>query len=72
MSRPSASAGLDAGATAPIIRSGMTDSNSTDAVYRVLARKYRPMTFADMIGQEAMVRTLTNAMKSGRLAHASC
>jgi len=41
-----------------------------DAVYRVLARKYRPMTFADMIGQEAMVRTLTNAMKSGRLAHA--
>ena len=48
----------------------MTDSTSTDAVYRVLARKYRPMTFADMIGQEAMVRTLTNAMKSGRLAHA--
>ncbi len=62
--------GLDAGATAPIIRIGMTDSTSNDAVYRVLARKYRPMTFADMIGQEAMVRTLTNAMKSGRLAHA--
>ena len=61
---------LDAGATAPIIRIGMTDSTLNDAVYRVLARKYRPMTFADMIGQEAMVRTLTNAMKSGRLAHA--
>ena len=58
-------------ATAPsIIRSGMTDSTPTDAVYRVLARKYRPMTFADVIGQEAMVRTLTNAMRSGRLAHA--
>ncbi len=48
----------------------MTDSTPTDAAYRVLARKYRPMTFADMIGQEAMVRTLTNAMRSGRLAHA--
>ena len=40
------------------------------ADYRVLARKYRPATFAGLIGQEAMVRTLTNAMASGRLAHA--
>lgn len=38
--------------------------------YRVLARKYRPTTFAELIGQEAMVRTLTNALASGRLAHA--
>lgn len=38
--------------------------------YRVLARKYRPTVFADLIGQEAMVRTLTNALASGRLAHA--
>jgi DNA polymerase-3 subunit gamma/tau len=38
--------------------------------YRVLARKYRPTTFADLIGQDAMVRTLTNAIASGRLAHA--
>ncbi|MFD2262102.1 DNA polymerase III subunit gamma/tau [Lacibacterium aquatile] len=38
--------------------------------YRVLARKYRPQTFADMIGQEALVRTLTNAIQSGRIAHA--
>ncbi len=38
--------------------------------YRVLARKYRPATFAELIGQEALVRTLTNALKSGRLAHA--
>jgi DNA polymerase III subunit gamma/tau len=38
--------------------------------YRVLARKYRPSTFAEMIGQEAMVRTLTNAIASGRIAHA--
>ncbi len=40
------------------------------AGYRVLARKYRPTIFADLIGQEAMVRTLTNALASGRLAHA--
>ena len=36
--------------------------------YRVLARKYRPQTFSDLIGQEAMVRTLTNAFASGRIA----
>ncbi|MGA0563160.1 DNA polymerase III subunit gamma/tau [Ancylobacter sp. VNQ12] len=38
--------------------------------YRVLARKYRPQTFADLIGQEAMVRTLKNAFTSGRIAQA--
>ena len=38
--------------------------------YRVLARKYRPQTFADLIGQEPMVRTLTNAFAAGRIAHA--
>jgi DNA polymerase III subunit gamma/tau len=38
--------------------------------YRVLARKYRPKTFADLIGQEAMVRTLTNAFATGRIAQA--
>jgi DNA polymerase III subunit gamma/tau len=38
--------------------------------YRVLARKYRPSTFAELIGQEAMVRTLSNAIAAGRVAHA--
>ena len=38
--------------------------------YRVLARKYRPQTFPDLIGQEAMVRTLTNAFASNRIAQA--
>ncbi len=38
--------------------------------YRVLARKYRPTSFDTLIGQEALVRTLTNAFGSGRLAHA--
>src|SRR3954462_5755198 len=38
--------------------------------YRVLARKYRPQTFAELIGQEAMVTTLANAIERGRIAHA--
>jgi len=42
----------------------------TATPYRVLARKYRPQTFAEVIGQEAMVRTLSNAIDSGRIAHA--
>jgi DNA polymerase-3 subunit gamma/tau len=37
--------------------------------YRVLARKYRPQTFAELIGQEAMVKTLANAIARDRLAH---
>ncbi|MBB4286307.1 DNA polymerase III subunit gamma/tau [Roseospira goensis] len=41
-----------------------------DAGYRVLARKYRPTAFDQLIGQDALVRTLTNAVKSGRLAQA--
>lgn len=40
------------------------------AGYKVLARKYRPQNFDDMIGQEAMVQTLRNAFDSGRIAHA--
>ena len=38
--------------------------------YRVLARKYRPTIFDDLIGQEAMVRILRNAFATGRVAHA--
>src|ERR1700728_4741146 len=38
--------------------------------YRVLARKYRPTSFNDLIGQEAMVRILRNAFATGRVAHA--
>ncbi len=40
------------------------------AAYAVLARKYRPETFVELIGQDAMVRTLTNAFASGRIAQA--
>ncbi|WP_298259899.1 DNA polymerase III subunit gamma/tau [uncultured Litoreibacter sp.] len=46
----------------------MTDT--TDGGYQVLARKYRPATFADLIGQDAMVRTLKNAFDAGRIAQA--
>ena len=38
--------------------------------YRVLARKYRPQTFAQLIGQDAMVKTLANAIERDRIAHA--
>lgn len=43
---------------------------SPNQPYRVLARKYRPQTFAELIGQDAMVTTLGNAIKRDRLAHA--
>ncbi len=43
---------------------------STDTPYRVLARKYRPSLFTELIGQEALVRTLSNAITSDRLSHA--
>ncbi len=45
------------------------ESGQGDA-YVVLARKYRPRRFEDLIGQEAMVRTLKNAFAAGRIAHA--
>jgi DNA polymerase-3 subunit gamma/tau len=45
-------------------------SVAATTAYRVLARKYRPRTFADLIGQDAMVRTLTNAFATGRIAQA--
>jgi len=45
-------------------------SDSGTQPYRVLARKYRPQTFSQLIGQEPMVRTLANAIARDRLAHA--
>lgn len=44
--------------------------NEKNQAYRVLARKYRPQNFDQLIGQDALVRTLTNAIQSGRVAHA--
>jgi DNA polymerase-3 subunit gamma/tau len=44
--------------------------SSPTTPYRVLARKYRPSDFTGLIGQEALVRTLSNAFATGRIAHA--
>jgi len=54
--------GIDLPETAPAAASA--------GPYRVLARKYRPQTFAELIGQDAMVKTLGNAIARDRLAHA--
>ncbi|ODM42441.1 DNA polymerase III subunit gamma/tau, partial [Cereibacter johrii] len=45
-------------------------SDTPEQGYQVLARKYRPQTFADLIGQDSMVRTLKNAFAADRIAHA--
>src|SRR5882757_2804724 len=48
----------------------MNDATTPASAYRVLARKYRPTTFDDLIGQDAMVRTLSNAFETGRIPQA--
>jgi len=48
----------------------MADEANTDNQYVVLARKYRPQKFEDLLGQDALVQTLTNAIKNNRLHHA--
>jgi len=53
--------------TAP---AAIAPSKPADSAYRVLARKYRPQSFGELIGQDAMVRTLGNAIARGRIAHA--
>ena len=53
--------GLDLPAVAPPVKA---------SPYRVLARKYRPQSFDELIGQDAMVTTLGNAIERGRIAHA--
>ncbi len=45
-------------------------NDDTQQTYQVLARKYRPETFADLVGQDAMVRTLKNAFEADRIAQA--
>ena len=40
--------------------------------YQVLARKWRPQQFDEVVGQQAVVRTLGNALSQGRIAHAYC
>lgn len=49
---------------------GVKTGAAKDGAYRVLARKYRPQTFEDLVGQEPMVQTLENAFETGRIAQA--
>ena len=49
---------------------GSASADAPAGGYRVLARKYRPSSFEDLIGQEAMVRTISNAFESGRIPQA--
>jgi DNA polymerase-3 subunit gamma/tau len=49
---------------------GSRAADAASGGYRVLARRYRPSTFADLIGQEAMVRTVSNAFETGRIPQA--
>jgi DNA polymerase-3 subunit gamma/tau len=51
-------------------KSVASGSVPADPAYRVLARKYRPASFKDLIGQDAMVRTISNAFESGRIPQA--
>ena len=55
---------------APKAETGISGSDDNGGSYKVLARKYRPTNFNDLIGQDAMVRTLTNAFETARIAHA--
>ena len=64
---PEAPADESSPAAGPPAEAGVASAGGD---YQVLARKYRPRKFEDLIGQEAMVRTLTNAFASGRIAHA--
>ena len=58
--------------TAPVVANPVATTTPavTNQIYRVLARKYRPQTFSELIGQDAMVQTLANAIRRDRLAHA--
>ncbi|OLF81399.1 DNA polymerase III subunit gamma/tau [Maricaulis sp. W15] len=60
----------DTGATEALMPGLDLPATGPTPGYQVLARKYRPNTFEDLIGQDAMVRTLTNAFAAGRIAHA--
>jgi DNA polymerase-3 subunit gamma/tau len=55
---------------APSLGLGPAPQTAAAGEYKVLARKYRPSDFTGLIGQEALVRTLSNAFATGRIAHA--
>ncbi len=67
---PEDALGLGLAASAPAPAAAPFAPAASTQPYRVLARKYRPQTFAQLIGQDAMVQTLGNAIQRERLAHA--
>lgn len=67
---PVAAAPVPAPSAAPVAVKAAAPASAAAQPYRVLARKYRPQSFGELIGQEAMVQTLANAIKRDRLAHA--
>src|SRR6195952_440272 len=70
--RPMSDAGAPPDDPDNAIQGGFALGGQPDATkpYRVLARKYRPSSFEDLIGQEAMVRTVSNAFETGRIPQA--
>ena len=52
------------------ISSKFSNFSAVSSTYQVIARKWRPQTFADVVGQDHVVRTLTNAINQNRIAHA--
>ena len=70
VSAPAPAATAPAPASAPVAPKPAAPASAAAQPYRVLARKYRPQSFGELIGQEAMVQTLANAIKRDRLAHA--
>ena len=56
--------------SSPCLENMMAEEENNQNQYVVLARKYRPQTFEDLLGQDALVQTLTNAIKNNRLHHA--
>src|SRR4051794_21903625 len=61
--------GLELGAAKPAAGDVKPATGDTKP-YRVLARKYRPSSFEDLIGQDAVVRTVSNAFETGRIPQA--
>ena len=69
---PGADAGRDPNAPDMFGGAPTMSGDDSSAAYTVIARKYRPKTFDDLYGQEAMVRTLKNAFASGPSPTPSC
>src|SRR5690606_7791776 len=61
---------VDHGSMHDLMNDAVQMTQGKTGAYRVLARKYRPRDFSQLIGQEPMVRTLTNAFSTGRIAQA--